>query len=281
MRIDISCSTLPERTTAPWPDITLVGCGNMGGALRRGWLNHGLPADHLTIVERESDHHPEAAKPDFDQRMSPTLPRVVVIAIKPDQFASSADTLRPLGQGVLLLSVMAGVPLARLRACFPDAAGIVRAMPNMAAAVGESATTLCAEAGLSAPLHHLAQQLLLPVGSLHWLTEEASLAPATALAGSGPAFFYYFVEMLTQAAVALGLPESVARALANQTFIGSAHLLDATGRPPAELRRAVTSPGGTTQAGLEIWRETLGSLSHAALAAACARAKAMADQVPG
>lgn len=248
-----------------WPDITLFGCGNMGGALRQGWLTHGLPAERLTTITRSNT-----------QPLAPNrhgLPHVIVLAIKPGQLAEATPAIRAYADaGCLLISVMASVPLARLRACFPEVAVILRAMPNMAAAVGESATAVCAETGLSPFMQNLAERLLRPVGSVHWLGHEAQLAPATALAGSGPAYFYYFIDMLAASAAALGLPGDLARTLARQTMVGSAHLLDTSGKTPEALRIAVTSPGGTTAAAMSVLREGLGPLCDAALAAASVRA---------
>ncbi|MES2493926.1 MAG: pyrroline-5-carboxylate reductase [Pseudomonadota bacterium] len=232
-------------------NILQFGCGNMGGAMLAGWLAGGISPQSVTLVD---PFLPEPPAGVLLLREAPSGARpadVVVLGFKPQQLAEAAGAVGPhVGPGTLLLSILAGVDLATLRGLFPDAAGTVRVMPNLAAALGKSAIGLAGEVSDGARL--LTEQLMAPLGHAEWLENEGQMDLVTALAGSGPAFVYRMIDALAGGAAALGLPREHADRLALSMVEGAAALAAASDHPPAELARRVASPGGTTQAGLDV-----------------------------
>jgi len=150
----------------------------------------------------------------------------------------------------VLLSVLAGAELASLAGHFPINRGIVRVMPNLAAAIGKAPIGLYGD--VSAAARDQVTRLLAPLGTPEWLAREGDLDAVTALAGSGPAFVYRFIDALADGGAALGLDPAQAQRLALSMVEGAALLAAGAGEPPAELARRVTSPGGTTAAGLAV-----------------------------
>ena len=265
-----------------WPSsLLLVGAGKMGGALMRGWIGQGFEASRLHVV----DPHCDAATLAFCDRSGirrarpATPPEVLVLAIKPQTFASEAAAFRTLvGPGTLVVSILAGKTLAALRAGLPEAGSIVRAMPNLAASIGQGITALAAEPDLSASGRETATTLLGAVGRAEWL-EEALIDAVTAVSGSGPAYLFLLAEALARAGEAAGLPPEVAARLARGTLEGAGALMAAQPETePAALREAVTSPGGTTAAALAVLEapDGLFPLMRRAVAAAAARARDLA-----
>ncbi len=237
-------------TAPPALRIIQFGCGNMGGAMLAGWLAGGLDPAAFTVIDpypkpgpagvRIVDRVPEHAGAD-----------VVLLGFKPYQLAASAGMIEPLvGRGVLLLSILAGVDLATLRATFPAAGAIVRVMPNLAAAVGKSPIALFGDAGGAA--REQTDALMAHLGQAEWLDDERDMDLVTALAGSGPAFVYRFIDALASGAAALGLPREQADRLALAMVEGAARLAAMSPHSPAELARQVASPGGVTQVGLDV-----------------------------
>lgn len=237
------------------PPILLVGCGRMGSAMLAGWRERGL-ASSIAV-----DPAPEAARmaaPDLtvvgDASMIPAdfFPAAVVLAVKPQ---SAAEALPPharhAGRAVFL-SIMAGRTIGGIRGLVGKSAAVVRAMPNTPAAVRQGVTVACAGPGVSAPQRALCEQLLQAIGIVAWAGDEALLDPVTAVSGSGPAYVFLLAEMMEQAAVEQGIPPDLARLLARQTVAGSGALLAASTEDAAALRRAVTSPGGTTAEALKV-----------------------------
>jgi pyrroline-5-carboxylate reductase len=203
---------------------------------------------------------------------------LVVVAVKPGLVAPVLEALRdelnPDVDGPLWVSIAAGVPLRRLEAALPRGARVVRAMPNTPALVRAGATALCAGPGCTPRDRAHARALFETVGSVWEAPTEDLLDAVTGLSGSGPAYVFVFLEALAEAGVRVGLPPEAASILACQTVLGAARLALETGRAPAELRAQVTSPGGTTVAGLE--RLEAGGLRAAvyeAVAAATARSR--------
>ncbi len=172
-----------------------------------------------------------------------------------------ADSALPqvahLAASATVLSIMAGRTLANLAAAFPEQGAIVRAMPNLPAAVGHGVSVACAAAGVDHRQRALCDRLLGAVGETAWVEDEALLDPVTAISGGGPAYVFLLAELLEAAGREQGVPPELARMLARRTISGAAALLDASAGEEAEaLRRAVTSPGGTTE-------RALGVLMHA------------------
>ena len=207
---------------------------------------------------------------------------LVVLAVKPALVAAVLDEIAAANPAAaarpLWLSIAAGVPLSRLSAALPAGARVVRAMPNTPALVRSGATALAAGDSCSAEDRALARALCETVGSVWEAPSEALLDAVTGLSGSGPAYVFVFLEALSDAGVRVGLPREAASMLAIQTVLGSARLALETGRHPAQLKDQVTSPGGTTIAGLE--RLEAGGLRAAvyeAVAAATARSRQLGE----
>jgi pyrroline-5-carboxylate reductase len=262
--------------------ILFVGCGNMGGAMLAGWLAGGLPPSRFTVVDPVLAAAPEGVT------LLRALPQgasfdAVLLGVKPQSLEEVAPVLAPLvGGGTIILSILAGVELATLARQFPDAAARVRLMPNLAAAIGKSPIALLAD-GLDDARKAEVTELIAPLGSPEWLAEEAAFDLVTALAGSGPAFVYRFIDALAASATALGLEPGQAQRLALATVEGAALLAAASPLSPGELARQVASPGGTTQAGLDVLDHdgALAALVEATIKAAADRSAEMARVARG
>ncbi len=261
--------------------ILIFGCGNMGGAMLSGWLAGGLDPARFTVVDPVLERAPEGvellrAVPDrrFD---------AVLLGIKPQLLDQVSAALAPaIGTECVLLSILAGVEVASLAARFPVAGAIVRIMPNLAAAIGKSPLGLFG-AGLDDARRCAVDALLAPLGTAEWLASEGLLDAVTALAGSGPAFVYRFVAALAEGGAALGLDPAQADRLARATVEGAAMLAAASADDPVELARRVTSPGGTTAAGLAVLDQdgALADLVAATLKAARDRGAELAAAARG
>ncbi len=260
--------------------LLLMGCGNMGVALAQGWLAHGLPKTHLHIVDPQPSPRAEPLGATMHKSMPHILtPRVILLAIKPQQMdAALADIAPYVNDTTLIVSIAAGTSLAHLSRSLDGKGQIVRAMPNTPAAIGAGISALYAAATVANTDRAVAEALLEAAGKVVWLETEDQMAAVTALSGSGPGYIFYLVECLTRAGEALGLSAALAQALALETLLGSARLAIELGEDPADLRRQVTSPNGTTQAGLDILMSEngLGKLIHHTLDAAAKRARELA-----
>ena len=231
--------------------IIQFGCGNMGGAMLAGWLAGGFDPAAFTVID------PYLAQAPAGVRLYDAAPEgepaadVVLLGFKPQQLPAAAARIAPLvGDATLVLSVLAGVDLATLRATFPAARAVVRVMPNLAAALGKSPIALFGDAAGAA--RATTEALMAPLGQAEWLTDESAMDLVTALAGSGPAFVYRMIDALATGAAALGLPRDQADRLALAMVEGAVQLAVAAPHSPGELARRVASPGGTTQAGLDV-----------------------------
>lgn len=251
--------------------IWLIGCGNMGGALLRRWLDEGLGP--VAVIDPAARSLPEGVTA-LQRPPAQGKPDIVVLAVKPQAWHQAVLPLAGrLGPLTLVISVMAGVRTDDLARLFPGA-GIVRAMPNTPAAVGQGVTALFTRDGDL--VQGAAEALFQPVGSTVWLTDEAQFDAVTALSGSGPAYVFHMIEALAAAGASAGLEPGMAMALARQTVIGAAALAvhDRTASA-ADLRERVTSPGGTTAAGLSVLMPALMPLLEQVIAAAAARSREM------
>ncbi|MEO5597462.1 MAG: pyrroline-5-carboxylate reductase [Novosphingobium sp.] len=231
--------------------ILIIGCGNMGGAMLAGWLAGGRDPASFTVVDPFLSQVPAGVT--LLREVNPEAPPfdVVLLGFKPQQLAEAAAGIAPLiGSHTLLLSILAGVDLETLRVRFPEAGGIVRVMPNLAAALGKSPIALSGE--VTADRAVLTEQLMAPLGQAEWLESEGLMDLVTALAGSGPAFVYRFIDALAAGATALGLPREQAERLALAMVEGAAMLAAASPDSPGDLARRVASPGGTTQVGIDV-----------------------------
>jgi pyrroline-5-carboxylate reductase len=263
------------------PPILLVGCGRMGGAMLAGWRERGL-APSVAV-----DPAPSAATlagPDLTVVPDPAAipagfsPAAVVLAVKPQSAAEALSSHACFSAGAVFLSIMAGRTIAGMRALLGPAAAIVRAMPNTPAAVRQGVTVACPGAGVTAAQRSLCHTLLEAIGAVAWVEDEGLLDPVTAVSGSGPAYVFLLAELMEQAAIEQGIPADLARLLARRTVSGSGALLAASNEDAAALRKAVTSPAGTTERALEVlmapdaWPQSLSR----AIAAATARSRELA-----
>ena len=235
--------------------LALVGAGKMGAALLGGWLASGVDPQGIAVFEPQPAETIAllAAEKGFALNPQPSPHEVIVLAIKPQMLDAAAPALAPLFSGKsLLISILAGKTIANLAARLPVAA-IVRAMPNTPAAIGRGITGAFASAATSSAQREQADLLLGGVGGVEWVASEGLVDAVTAISGSGPAYVFYLVEALAQAGAALGLPQDLALRLARATVEGSGELLHLRPETSAEtLRKNVTSPGGTTQAALDV-----------------------------
>jgi len=255
----------------------------MASALIGGLLAHGQAATDISVVEINPDAaqrlrstwgvttHPEAA---------PALAGAgtLVLAVKPQHMAAMAQALPPLSPDVRVISIAAGVRTALLSRWLKGHANIVRAMPNTPALIQEGAAGLYAMPEVSQEDRLHAQSLMRAVGSVVWVTREADLDAVTAVSGSGPAYIFLVMEAMLKAARTLGLDEAAANTLVLDTVQGAAMLAKAGPDAPAELRRKVTSPGGTTEAALAVLNAAgLEQIFSQAMHAAAARSTALGD----
>ena len=267
--------------------ILLVGCGRMGGALLSGWLKLGLSAQDITVVEPFSDSVPaELASAGgtivagFDDLPDDLRPDAVAIAVKPQV---TDELLPPYGRfsDSVFLSIAAGRTLGYLAetlSATSNVVSVVRAMPNLPAAVGKGMTVAVAGRTVAPAQRALCDRLLGAVGDVAWVEDEALLDPVTALSGSGPAYVFLMTECLTVAGVEAGLAPDLAARLAETTMIGAAELMRQSPTGPTALREGVTSPGGTTQAALDVLMadDGLEQLMTRAVAAANIRSRELA-----
>jgi pyrroline-5-carboxylate reductase len=262
--------------------LLLVGCGKMGGALLDGWLAEGLPAAQVSIVEPAAEiverflvagcrHLRDGAALPTDLK-----PAVVLLAVKPQYMDAALQPLKPFARrGTLFLSIAAGRTLASFRERLGDALQMVRAMPNTPAAVGRGMSVLVAGREATAEQRALSERLMAAVGETAWVEDEALLDVVTAVSGGGPAYVFLLAEVLAEAGRANGLPAELAARLARVTVAGSGELLHRASESPADLRRNVTSPAGTTLEALKVLmaEDALQPLMTRAIAAATRRSR--------
>ncbi len=265
-------------------NITFIGGGNMATALIGGLLKRSYVATQLRVVEINADNRTKLQN-DFGVQATAELATgvagsdVVVLATKPQQLREVCAQLAPLLDGQLIVSIAAGIRASDI-ARWLGAENIVRAMPNTPALVQSGVTGLFALPQVSPAHKEIAANILAAVGSTVWVQEESLLDGVTAISGSGPAYVFYFIEAMQQAARELGLDEMQARSLVIDTFLGAAKLADASTDEVSVLRARVTSKNGTTERALlsmeadEVKRHIV-----AAVHAAASRSKEMGDEL--
>ena len=256
--------------------VLIIGGGNMGGAIARAL--HAAPSFSVSIIETNDTARAGFAItgiPAFATLAEAPKADTYLLAIKPQQYAGYTSELKAaLGNATpLLISIMAGIPLAALNTISPRA---VRVMPNLPATIHESMSVLCAPA-LDAASRSFAESLFATIGKTAWVEVEEQLHAVTAISGSGPAYVFAFMEALEAAALAHNLPPELARNLVTQTVRGAALLADQSSDSAATLRAQVTSKGGTTEAALAaLSTGQFQALITAAADAAAARSRELA-----
>lgn len=262
---------------AALPGLLLLGGGKMGSAMLAGWRERGI--SRVVVVDPGAEAQ-SLAGDGVEVVDSPAAipegfaPQAMILAVKPQMAGEAVDGLAPFAAGAVVVSVMAGITIDWLAARFPGCA-IVRAMPNTPAAVRQGITVAVAGPGVAPARRALAESLLGAVGQVAMVDDEALLDPVTAVSGGGPAYVFLLVELLEAAALEQGVPPDLARVLARQTVIGSASLLAASDQPAEALRRAVTSPKGTTERALAVLMDDAAwpAAMRRAIAAATARSR--------
>ncbi len=270
-------------TNQPKPTVALIGGGRMGRALIDGMMAAGVvDATAVSVVEPDAatrdwwvEHRPEC-------RIAATITeaisdaKIAILAVKPDVVGKAAADGGTGWKGRLVMSVAAGVPLAKLTQVL-SSDRVIRAMPNTPCLVAAGATAFCCGAGATAADRERAFAMLSAVG---WASEvsEKQMDAVTGLSGSGPAYVCVVIEALADGGVLAGLPRDLALKLATQTVLGTARMVAETGQHPAELKDAVASPGGTTIAGLRALEQNgLRSALIEAVAAATLRSRELGN----
>ena len=229
----------------------IVGCGNMGGAMLRGWIAAGRSPSLFTVIDPAAQDLPVGVRHVTSTDALDEIFDTVLIGIKPQMLDGLGPAIRArMAPGALVLSILAGAMTATLSKLFPETR-IVRLMPNLSAELGLSPLGLFSN-NLSSAEHERLAEFVAPLGTPVWIENESQMDAVTALAGSGPAFVYRFIDAMAKGGEAAGLPADTSARLALATVEGAARLAAASSASPAALARRVTSPGGTTAAGLAV-----------------------------
>jgi pyrroline-5-carboxylate reductase len=262
--------------------LAFVGGGNMARSLIGGLIASGVTPHSITVAEPDRSRR-EALRQGFDVRVTDDNAAaveqadVVILATKPQALMGAIRSAGPARAGALYLSVAAGIRVDDIRDWLGGDVAIVRAMPNTPALLGCGAAALFANPAAEDEQRELAETIMRSVGAVVWVPREDDLDPVTALSGSGPAYFFLLIETMIKTGVELGLEPAAATLLAEETALGAARMALESEEDVAELRRRVTSPGGTTEAGLQAMEAAGVPAGIAAgIRAASARAAALA-----
>lgn len=234
--------------------ICYIGGGNMAKALISGLKVNGFAMSDISVIEPDAEKRKKLQQ-DYGITVSDQLPNaaqaeIIVLAVKPQQIRDVCIFLGSLLQNHLIISIAAGIRTRDLSRWLGGFEKIIRAMPNTPAQIQAGVTALYAMPAATATQHANAEKILKAVGEIAWLEEEEQMDAITAISGSGPAYVFYFMEALQQAAIELGLTPEQATLLCRQTMLGASNLAAASHESPAELRAQVTSKGGTTEKAL-------------------------------
>ena len=233
----------------------VIGGGNMGRAIVAGAIRAGVlaPAD-VILAEIDEVRRREAAALGcrvVSNSHEAVLAQQLLLAVKPQSFADVADAIAPLSESKIAISIMAGLSSSRIRAALGPLVRVVRVMPNTPAQIGQGMTAIALGDGAAPGDERFAVQLFDALGRTA-IVDESLMHAATAVSGSGPAYVFLLAEAMERAALALGVDEPTARLLVRQTILGAGSLLMDSDQDASDLRRAVTSPGGTTAAAIEV-----------------------------
>ncbi|MGD8325514.1 MAG: pyrroline-5-carboxylate reductase [Sphingomonadales bacterium] len=261
--------------------VVLLGCGNMGKALLKGWIAVGIPTDSIIVIDPAGEASAvEAGLPSsqiYESAPENIRAGLLMAAVKPQVMAEAlGGVLGLVDEQTLLLSIAAGTQVQALKALLPKVGVVVRAMPNTPCAIGEGITVACADSTLTERQEEQVNTLLSAGGEVRWVGDEGQMDAVTALSGSGPAYVFHLIECLAAAGEGQGLGSELARDLALYTVAGAGRLAKLSDQDAQDLRRAVTSPGGTTQAGLEVLMgdgQGLSQLIRHTIAAAAKRSR--------
>lgn len=260
--------------------LVLLGCGKMGSAMLAGWLEGGLAPDSVWVQDPFPSDWVKSQGVHVNEDL-PKAPAIVLVAVKPQMMADALPVLAAMGNGdTLFLSVAAGVTIANYEGILGSDTPIIRAMPNTPAAVGKGITAIIGNAYASAEQLQVSEDLLSAIGQVVRLESESQMDAVTGVSGSGPAYVFHMIEALAAAGEAQGLSADLAMQLAKATVAGAGVLAEEADESPAQLRVNVTSPNGTTQAGLEVLMDDqsgLPPLMAATVKAATDRSKELSN----
>jgi pyrroline-5-carboxylate reductase len=274
----------PKNNGESQMNICFIGGGNMASALIGGLLGRGYPVAQIGVVEISADNRARLQR-DYPVHVHESLEQglagsqIIVFAVKPQQLGAVARQLAPLLSGQLLISIAAGI-LATDLARWSNSQSVVRAMPNTPALIHSGITGVYALPAVSAAQREQAQSILAAVGETLWLEDETMMDAVTAISGSGPAYVFYFIEALQQAAQQLGFKAEDARRLSLATFLGASKLAASGSEDVGVLRERVTSKNGTTErALLSLAASHVSEHIVQAAQAAAARSREMGDEL--
>lgn len=276
---------VPTSTHGAHPLIGFIGAGNMARSLVSGLLKNGWGKNQIVLSDpdpsqRQAIESVLGVKTFADNQAVVTHAEILVLAVKPQVMAEVAMSLAPAVQkkNPLVISIAAGVRLADLDRWLGGGVRIVRSMPNTAALIGSGASGLYANERVSEAMRNQAESILRAVGVTVWLGDESLMDVVTALSGSGPAYFFLIMEALEQASIESGLDPKQARLLTLETAYGAAKMALEGHEEPSQLRRRVTSPGGTTEQAVKVLENgDIRRLFSKAVQAAVNRSREIAD----
>jgi len=256
-------------------NLTFLGAGNIAAAIVRGLINQGYATGRITAADPRSDQLEPFERLNINTNVDNIEAirgaSVVILCVKPDVVSSLAHSIAPamVDNPPLVISVAAGVTITSLSAWLGSDVPVIRCMPNTPVKVQLGVTGMIASANVTTAQKQLTEEILGAVGLCVWLETDRQLDAVTALSGSGPAYFFYIMELMQVAGIQLGLSPQTCRQLVEQTALGAATMVAESTEDPAELRRQVTSAGGTTEAAIKLLQDenlaaTIGSAINAA-----------------
>lgn len=257
-----------------------VGCGNMGGAILEGWRAGGLDLSQVTVIRPSGAPIEGVTVVRSALEIGQHRPQMALLAFKPQKLREIAPELRSyFGPETVVVSILAGVELSTLRSHFPEARGIIRAMPNLPVAVRRGITGLYGDAGDGSFRQQIAD-LFVALGFAMWMADENKLSALGSVAGAGTAYVARFIAALATAAVKRGLSEEIASTLALETVLGTAWMAVTSKESMDGIAKRVASPGGTTEAGLAVLDhdEVLNELVTLAIDASASRGAELAKE---
>lgn len=235
------------------PSLLLLGCGRMGSALLKGWIKSGISTENIVVLEPNPSTWLLSLKVSLNCPLPEEPPNACILAVKPQMIPGSLYPLASLGgKTTLILSIAAGIRIDTLVQVFGANTPVIRSMPNTPSAIGQGISALIGNNRTNGGHYALAESLLSAVGETVRIETEDQMDAVTALSGSGPAYIFHMIEALTEAGISQGLPSDISLQLAKSTVDGAGRLAMEDEKSPSQLRIDVSSPGGTTEAALNI-----------------------------
>jgi pyrroline-5-carboxylate reductase len=266
-------TTRPQLPAPTW----FVGCGNMGSAIIEGWRLAWIDLTQVVVI-RPSGRPVEGVRTVSSFAEAGAPPKLIILAFKPQKLDEVAPELKPwLTSRAAIVSILAGAEVASLKARFPAAGAIVRAMPNLPVAIRRGVTALYSE-DVGDALKQQLGDLFVALGWAMWMADEAKLAGVGSVAGAGPAYVARFVDALAKAGEARGLSRETAATIALETVLGTAWMAATNGESMDAVVKRVASPNGTTEAGLAVLDRALDDLVGVTIEAAARRGAQLADE---